>query len=337
MSKKETVQSTPTDIYKADTQNRASIVEWVAFSISVIWLAISVYFLLTQDIALYFDTQAKSLLSLMLIFMPVAMLWVAALAMRAAQTMRRESARLDLAIDALRQAYLTQSQGGPANLENSVSKKLDDIAAAQRKTETALAIFTSTRVQENISGRIAALPAPEGEGDDQTSLALGTPAEELAPPLSRGDFIRALNFPETAEDEDGFAALRRALKERETAQLIRAAQDVLTLLSQDGIYMDDLRPDLARPEIWRKFANGERGRAIARLGGVRDRSSLALSHGRLRQDPIFRDAAHHFLRQFDKGFSKFAAEASDSEIAELSETRTARAFMLIGRVAGTFN
>jgi hypothetical protein len=155
--------------------------------------------------------------------------------------------------------------------------------------------------------------------------------------LSRADFIRALNFPETAEDESGFAALRRALKDRETAQLIRAAQDVLTLLSQDGIYMDDLRPDLARPEIWRKFANGERGRAIARLGGVRDRSSLALSHGRLRQDPVFRDAAHHFLRQFDKGFSKFSQEANDSEIAELSETRTARAFMLIGRVAGTFN
>lgn len=337
MSKQDTPRSTPTGIYKADAQNKPSSIEWVALIISVIWLGISVYILGTQDVSEYFGTQAKSLLSLMLIFMPVAMLWVAALTMRAAHSMRRESARLDVAIDALRQAYLTQSQGGPANLENSVSKKLDDIAAAQRKTETALAIFTSTRVQENVAGRLTALPSADTDGDDQTSLALGTSVEELAPPLSRADFIRALNFPETAEDESGFAALRRALKDRETAQLIRAAQDVLTLLSQDGIYMDDLRPDLARPEIWRKFANGERGRAIARLGGVRDRSSLALSHGRLRQDPVFRDAAHHFLRQFDKGFSKFSQEASDSEIAELSETRTARAFMLIGRVAGTFN
>ncbi len=34
--------------------------------------------------------------------------------------------------------------------------------------------------------------------------------------------------------------------------------------------MDDLRPDRAKPEVWRKFAKGERGRTIAGLGGVRD-------------------------------------------------------------------
>ena len=52
---------------------------------------------------------------------------------------------------------------------------------------------------------------------------------------------------------------------------------MLTLLSQDGIYMDDLRPDRARPEAWRQFAEGARGREVAALGGVRDRSSLALT------------------------------------------------------------
>ena len=163
------------------------------------------------------------------------------------------------------------------------------------------------------------------------------PAEELEPPLVHEDFVRALNFPETAEDKAGFAALRRALKHRETAQLIQASQDVLTLLSQDGIYMDDLRPDMARPEIWRRFAGGERGRQIATLGGVRDRSSLALTATRMRSDPIFRDAAHHFLRKFDRMISDFAETASDAEISDLSDTRTARAFMLLGRVAGTFD
>ena len=146
-----------------------------------------------------------------------------------------------------------------------------------------------------------------------------------------------MNFPETAEDEVGFAALRRALKDREASQLIQAAQDVLTLLSQDGIYMDDLRPDRARPEIWRQFAGGTRGRPVAALGGVRDRSSLVLTSGRMKQDPIFRDAAHHFLRRFDKVFAEFEPRANDSEISALSDTRTARAFMLLGRVAGTFD
>ncbi|MEP0155414.1 MAG: hypothetical protein ABJE81_12140, partial [Pseudophaeobacter sp.] len=150
-------------------------------------------------------------------------------------------------------------------------------------------------------------------------------------------FIRALNFPETAEDEDGFTALRAALKDRKAAQVVQAAQDVLTLLSQDGIYMVDLRPDMARPEIWRQFAQGTRGRAVAALGGVRDRTSLALTSARMKQDPIFRDAAHHFLRRFDRMFAEFETEASDGEITALGDTRTARAFMLLGRVAGTFD
>ena len=159
----------------------------------------------------------------------------------------------------------------------------------------------------------------------------------MGPPLDVADFIRAVNFPENAEDRDGFRALRRALQDRNAAKLVRSAQDVLTLLSQDGIYMDDLRPDRARPEIWRRFAQGERGAAVASLGGVRDRSCLALSAGRMRQDPIFRDAVHHFLRQFDQTLTAFEAEASDQEINDLAETRTARAFMLLGRVSGTFD
>jgi hypothetical protein len=101
--------------------------------------------------------------------------------------------------------------------------------------------------------------------------------------------------------------------------------------------MDDLKPDRARPELWRRFAQGERGREIAALGGIRDRSSLALSAGRMRQDTVFRDAAHHFLRQFDKTFAEFEQNATDQEVAELAETRTARAFMLLGRVTGTFD
>ena len=54
------------------------------------------------------------------------------------------------------------------------------------------------------------------------------------------DFITALNFPESPEDEEGFAALRRAMRDRRIAELVQASQDILTLLSQDGIYMDDL-------------------------------------------------------------------------------------------------
>ena len=329
---------TPLGIYDRPAPQRVTAIEIIAIALSALWLlAAAVFFLaLSPEPAEGESGSMRFLMTMLAIFMPVAMIWVAATAARASRIMREESQRLQASIDAIRQAYLAQQQGRNLGAEPSVARKLDEIAATARKTETALATFTSSRERPApapLRATAATAPAP----DDQAALPLGTTAEEFAPPLARNDFIRALNFPETAEDEEGFAALRKALKDRPTKELIQASQDVLTLLSQDGIYMDDMRPDMARPEIWRRFAAGERGRQIAALGGIRDRSSLALTAGRMKQDPIFRDAAHHFLRRFDRMFQQFEQTASDSDIQDLAQTRTARAFMLLGRVAGIFD
>lgn len=329
--------STPPGIYDRARSPQMTSIEVIAIALSLLWLlGCGLFFLFAPASNAPDDSGAlQFMMTVLAIFMPVAMIWVGATAARASRIMREESQRLQAAIDAIRQAYVAQSQGRALSSEPSVARKLDEIAAATRKTETALAKFTSIRPQTTIRPKPEA-PAQSGT-EHQGALPLGTSADEIGPPLSREDFIRAMNFPETAEDEEGFAALRKALRDRQAAQLVQASQDVLTLLSQDGIYMDDLRPDMARPEIWRRFAGGERGRAIAALGGIRDRSSLALTAGRMKQDPIFRDAAHHFLRRFDKMFAAFEADATDAEISDLSNTRTARAFMLLGRVAGIFD
>ncbi|WP_375689003.1 hypothetical protein [Pseudooceanicola sp. LIPI14-2-Ac024] len=329
---------TPLGIYDRPAPSRMTSTEVIALTLSGLWLVGSVLFFVVlgggdPEVAGAGFDALRFMMTLLAIFLPVAMIWVAATAARSARVMREESSRLQAAIDAIRHAYVTQAQRQSAATEPSVSKKLDEIAAATRKTETTLATFHSSRDRER---PVAPLPAL-AITDDQAPLPLGTTAEDMAPPLAREDFIRALNFPETAEDEEGFAALRRALKDRQAAQLIQAAQDVLTLLSQDGIYMDDLRPDMARPEVWRSFAEGVRGKPIAALGGIRDRSSLALTAGRMKQDPIFRDAAHHFLRLFDRMVQNFEPTASDSDLTDLGDTRTARAFMLVGRVAGIFD
>ncbi|WP_425040281.1 hypothetical protein [Primorskyibacter sp. S187A] len=324
---------TPPGLYDRADAGGFGQSEAVAALMSVVWLLLCVLFFLFLKPA--GESGLVFVMTAMVVFFPIAMIWVAASATRASRVMREESARLQSAIDAIRKAYIAQNQRGAT--EPSITRKLDEIAATTRKAEAALAVFTSSR-QTTAAPQVQAVqPAETETGDDQPALALGTNVEELAPPLPSEDFIRALNFPETAEDTQGFAALRRALKDRPTAQLVQASQDVLTLMSQDGIYMDDLRPDLARTEIWRAFASGTRGRAIAALGGVRDRTSLALAHGRMKQDPIFRDAAHHFLRIFDKVFAEFAERASDGEIQAFATTRTSRAFMLLGRIAGTFD
>ncbi|WP_136441755.1 hypothetical protein [Pacificoceanicola onchidii] len=323
---------TPPGMYDQSRADSVTGVEVAALVATVVWVALSGGYFLLGDVT--DGGGMRFLLSFMIIVMPVALIWVAALSARSARVMREESARLQAAIDAIRQAYVTQAQKGRNDPPHpSLMKRLDEISAGQKNLEATLTMIGSTRVAEAVQ---AAVPVQK-EADDQPALSLGTPAEALQPPLSNEDFIRALNFPETAEDKEGFNALRRALKDRNAAHLIQAAQDILTLLSQDGIYMDDLRPDLARPEVWRAFAKGTRGREIAPLGGVRDRSSLALALGRMKQDPIFRDAAHHFLRRFDKSFAAFEPNASDTEITEFAGTRSARAFMLLGRVAGTFD
>ena len=273
-------------------------------------------------------------------FLPVLVIWIATVVARNTRTLRAENDKLRVAVEALRDSYTAQHKPiDPAKtpLHPALVQRLDALAATQARLEATTAHIAARPSQTSYAASAAPQSAAPAQSDDQPGLALGTPAEALDPPLSNDDFIRALNFPETAEDKLGFTALRRALKDRQVSQLVQASQDVLTLLSQEGIYMDDLRPDLPRPEFWRAFAKGERGRSVSALGGIRDRSSLALTAGRMKEDAIFRDTAHHFLRRFDTSFAGFAEQASDAELTEFANTRTARAFMLLGRVAGTFD
>jgi hypothetical protein len=310
--------------------------------LSLIWvLLILGYVLITPP-----GNDARTfglVMTLLMVFLPVALIWVVVTTLRSVRELRAEAARLQATVEAMRASYVqTQGQApAPSGVRSSVEKKIDEIAAVTRQAETVLATFTSRRdaaLTVPSADRKVALARPVADvGAEQPALALGTPADDLRSPLSVADFVRALQFPETPDDKEGFRALRLALEDRTVAKLIRAAQDVLTLLSQDGIYMDDLKPDLCQPDLWRRFATGERGRSIAALGGIRDRTALALTAARMKADPVFRDAAHHFLRTFDKTIAAFEPNATDAELADLSDTRTSRAFMLFGRVTGTFD
>ncbi|MFZ1660753.1 MAG: hypothetical protein WAT77_02245 [Paracoccaceae bacterium] len=317
---------------------RLPLSDMIAIVVSLCWLAlIGGFFLFTGQDGMS-SGAIGTIMVLVAIFLPLALIWVAAVTARTARAMKAEAQRLQEAIDSMNLAW--QASNGVAR--PSVEQKLAEIATSAKQTENAIATFTSRRdgdaTQPSADRKAAFVPAPTVRpGEEQPTLALGTPAEDLASPVSVADFVLALNFPDSQDDRDGIRALRRTLDDRNLAKLIRAAQDVLTLLGQDGIFMDDLKPDRARTDVWRRFANGERGKSVAALGGVRDRSSLALTAARMRQDTIFRDASHHFLRQFDRTIAEFEKNASDQEMAELAETRTARAFMLLGRVTGTFD
>lgn len=317
-------------------------IEIAGVILSLVWALLILGFLLISPPGN--DASTFGLVATMLmVFLPVALIWVVVITLRSVRALRSEAARLQATVEAMRTSYVqTQSQlPAPQQGKSSVERKIDEIAASTRQAEAVLTSYISRRdaaLSVPLADRKVAVAAPIAElATDQSTLALGSPAEDLRTPLSVQDFVRAMHFPESADDREGFRALRIALEDRVVAKLIRAAQDVLTLLSQDGIYMDDLTPELPLPELWRRFAAGERGRSIATLGGIRDQFGLALTAARMKADPVFRDAAHHFLRSFDRTFVLVEPNATDADLAELSNTRTARAFMLFGRVTGTFD
>lgn len=298
-----------------------------ALALSVAWILLGVF--------VWYGTAPEGLvargLALVSVVVPVAMIWVLALTLDQVRHLRAERQRLQMIMDQMRLKAGNTPAARPA-------PAFAPGAQSQAPVAQAPAQMPVTRTED--SPRLTFQSRREGPAlprfEEQPGLGLDAP-EDTGTPLGMEDFLRAIHFPDGPEDVKAFAALKLALADRLTSKLIQASQDVLNLLAEDGIYMDDLGPDRAKPELWRKFAAGERGRAIAALGGVRDRSCLALTAARMREDEIFRDVAHHFLRSFDKAFVAIEPRASDAHLSALSDTRTARAFMLFGRVTGTFD
>jgi hypothetical protein len=173
----------------------------------------------------------------------------------------------------------------------------------------------------------------------------GAAAEPVLPLLSEAeaqpdpgwsDLVRALNFPRDEHDQDGFRALKAVLRHRGLAQMLQAAEDVLTLLSQKGIYVDDLAVDAGDPAAWRRFIAGVRGPEVAGIGQVQDAAAVETVRGLMKGDPIFRDTALFFHRRFDAVLVEFASDAEDERLLELIDTRSGRAFMLLARLNGAF-
>lgn len=290
---------------RLDAPRRAVI---IAVIVSSVWLATSgvLLWLLGTSGALWLATAVA-------VCLPVVVIWFAALLARQSAEFRREADRVSDAADSVRRA--AEAQRRP----ESVDRPAQPSAGAMRLPPAAPPALPRSVPR--------AQPAQE---------RLPLADETAGPDITLQDMIRALDFPESAEDREGFRVLRLALKSARTRRLVQASQDILTLLSEEGIYMDDLKPDHAPPDTWRRFARGERAADTARVGGIGDRSSLALTSTRMRNDPVFRDAAHHFLRLFDKTLVETVKEADDAVLSALTDTRTARAFMLVGRVAGIF-
>ncbi len=300
--------------------------EWVAGFLLAIWVGVLAVLLFRGGLT-GFDGAALAAI-LVVLMLPLVALGGVLMALRQVRALQDQLAALQDSVDGLRLAWQAQAQARARPMPEPDPRQ-DSLDRARRATENALTVFSSARAPR--------AEAPGADAAAQPALALGpAPRAATGTPPEQHDLIRALHFPEDADDREGFEALQRALAHHATGRLIRSAQEVLTGLAEEGIFMDDLRPDRARPELWRAFAAGLRGPAVAGLAGVRDRSSMALAVGRMRQDPAFREAAHRFLRAFDQCLAEVTPAMEDEALARLTDPRSARAFMLLGRVTGAF-
>ncbi|RRH76970.1 hypothetical protein [Falsigemmobacter faecalis] len=296
----------------SDAAPQVSPAELLALGLGLLWLAGGLGFAFLGG-----ESALRGLSLISLVVLPALLFAGAGFALNRMRHLKEEARSLRESLESLRQERATRTQASAAAIRPA--------SAAVTARATARAPGASARP----------LPASRSQPEDQSSLAFEM--QPASPPLQPEEFIRALNFPDGPQDAEGIRCLRLALEDRDAARMIRSAQDVLTLLAQDGIYMDDLHPEPAPAELWRRFGGGERGASAAGIGGIHDRSSLALTGARMRSDAVFRDAAHHFLRQYDRSLQMFSKDGSDIDLLALAETRTSRAFMLLGRVAGVFD
>ena len=312
----------------------------VATILSVVWVILLAgygagYFGMLGDIAEPRDAAFLEIIFFLIVLvLPLAFVWLGSALIRRSFQIQDEARRLEREVRELRTGGNTQSQNGISqprikdsrvetlqqrvtDLTNQI-KQMETTITSVRQMQAAMQTQTSTTTQSHEPAAATRAPEPIDQTMDWT------------------DLLRALNFPRDEKDAEGFRALRLAKRDEGTGQLLRAAEDVLNLLAQEGIYMDDLRPEIAPAHDWRMFAEGTRGSDVTTVGGILAPEAMERIEARKESDQIFRDTSLHFLRRFDIMLKNFTEGASDAQIQLLADTRTGRAFMLLGRSAGMF-
>ena len=225
----------------------------------------------------------------------------------------------------------TGSRPGQSRLQLVV----DRIAAPQpKRTRTKAPEPSEPAAAETVV--VESGPEPEAQAAPDGQAVLPLLGEEPARP-DWATLVRALDFPRDPDDRDGFRALKAALRHHGLAQVLQSAEDVLNLLSQEGVFVDDLAMEPVDVTAWRRFMSGVRGPEIAGLGGIADPKALEVARNLMRSDSIFRDSSLFFQRRFDRVLAEFGREASDAQLVELAGTRSGRAFMLLLRLSGSLD
>lgn len=162
------------------------------------------------------------------------------------------------------------------------------------------------------------------------------PNEQSDLDITLNDIAHVLNFSDQKEKGDWANAFAQLSQDGRYLDFIRMAEDVIEVLESEGIYVEDLNLRTAQSDIWLEFASGERGEAVQDLAGIRDPSVLALTRGRLRNDPKFHDVALRFQKQFIHMLDELSEGAADEDFLLLNQSRGGRVFIILAEISGLF-
>ena len=265
-----------------------------------------------------------------------------------------EVAALQQTVESVREGIAARPPASAGELAALLGKAAEQLVGPERAAvEKAVARFdkieTQTRRLVYAAERAARLvPLAGAEADTAAEAEPTAPLQVEGEALPFGErlgqspteppawpvVIRALDFPEDAEDEAGQHALARASRDPVLGPLLRGAEAVLSAFASEGLFMDDLKPVHAGPEEWARL--GREG-VPPRFGPMGDAVAEAVARNRLATDPSLREAALRMLQAWQRLMGRSAhAVGSDPVLVELADTRTGRAVMLVGRVTGAF-
>jgi hypothetical protein len=328
-----------------DTEKTISPAVSVGLIVSVAWVVlVFLYFSFSgQRLSTAFDTSILGLLTMLSAILPLVLIWTVAITAGTALRLKNEAGELRREMSRVAQDLRVASERLP--------KEQIDVAG-QLKLIAEMTAKNDRRLKEIANNAVAPPPAADDVlelnrtvfGDYQApndamqiDLPLQDDGVDVKAPMPLDDIITALNFPDNAKDRDGFRALRRAMEERKLGALLETAQTVISALTDDGIYMDDL--PLERPDsgAWRKFAGGTRGKDVSNVGAVLDKAVLGIARARMKTDADFRETVLQFLQQFDQLLVEYEPRLQNHEMTDFANTRSARCFMVMARVSGAFD
>ena len=185
--------------------------------------------------------------------------------------------------------------------------------------------------------REEAPPSPEPRNEGAGPLSTRPAAEGDSDGVDWAKFVKAANFPDSEDDRETLDALYAVLSDRDAAGLLQAAEDTLSGLADIGLFMEDMIPHHAPAEVWRRYIVENEAAEAMELGGVRDAHAIEDVIAALNDKPDFASTSDKFLKRYEDIIARMFNEGQDAElVVQLADSRSGRAYMLLGRSSGRF-